>query len=119
MKKEEKIYKCLQKRNPRKLALENEIFAIRDHNFPEVENCIYVNGYIGLDVIQENIEKQKTIEKLQKVIDLMAERMVIPPTKNAVIATLARQNLEEKKEVVKNYYFNKAKEESKNEKRKS
>ncbi len=65
-KKEDKIYKYLQENPVHKFALENEIYAIIDHNFPEVKNCVYVNGYISLDVIEKNIKKQEKIDKLKK-----------------------------------------------------
>lgn len=71
MSEEEKIYKYLQEKSVNEYPLENEIFAIRNHDFHNLDYAIYVDGYISLDVIKRNIEKQKELEKKDKVIDEM------------------------------------------------
>lgn len=42
--------------NVHEYALENEIFAITDMTKPQVDNMIYVNGYISLNTIEQNMK---------------------------------------------------------------
>lgn len=58
---EEQIYEIITN-NVAKYPLENEIFAIRDNRPTKVKSCIYVNGYISLDVIKKNMKPKVSYE---------------------------------------------------------
>ena len=46
-----------------KYPLENQLFAIRSNKCIKADNCIYVEGYIGLDAITKNMKKQFITEE--------------------------------------------------------
>ena len=52
---EQDIYEIITN-NVQKYPLENEIFAIRSNKLIPADDCIYVDGYIGLDAIRKNIQ---------------------------------------------------------------
>lgn len=63
-----------------KHPLLNEIYAIRDKRKETQDYTIYVDGYISVDVLNKTLklesDKQKLIEKLEKIIqdDKMSDR---------------------------------------------
>ena len=73
---EEEIYKMLLTENIEKFPLLNEIFAIRNNKFKINDYTIYVTGCISLDVINREIEKANTIDKLQKENEELKEEIL-------------------------------------------
>lgn len=72
---EEELYKYIMKRLPQKLPLEHEIFAIRNHDFHNLDYAIYVDGYISLDAIAKNIQKTIELENILKERQADKERI--------------------------------------------
>lgn len=58
---EKDIYEIITN-NVAKYPLENEIFAVRTNKPLPVDNCIYVDGYIGLDAIRKNMQPKISYE---------------------------------------------------------
>lgn len=85
MNEEEAIYKYLQTRRVDKFPLENEIFAIRNHDFHNLDYAIYVDGYISLDAIAKNIQKTIELENLLKERQADKERIEELEEKNTKI----------------------------------
>lgn len=58
-----------------KYPLLNEIFAIRDTRKEQVDYTIYVDGYISVDVLNKALEQQAEIEKKDKTVKHIIERL--------------------------------------------